>query len=268
MLLLLDYQQQHLTRLRGMLSLVVYPIQYVVNIPHDIYDGMSLRMQSHQSLVEANQKLKAENLQLKLQMQRVAAVEAENLRLKELLKTPIRPDDKVTVAEVLQIDMDAFTHRVVINRGSADNVYEGQPAVDPLGILGQVIQVGPRSSVVLLITDKQHTLPVQSLRSGARALAKGTGKFNELQLSHATATSDFKVGDQIVSSGLGQRFPRGYPVGEVVAVDTQASNQFARVIVKPHAHTDSVRDFLLVWPEGLTAEELAKKAKQEKEAPT
>jgi rod shape-determining protein MreC len=247
--MVLDYKQQHLDRLRDGLSLAVLPIQYAVAIPQGIYRGISLRTASRQGLITQNERLKDEVLQLEQQLQKLLALEAENNRLKSLLKTSARPGDKIAMVEIMRVAMDPHSHKAVINRGYADNVFEGQPIIDSAGILGQVIRVGPKTSTVLLLTDKQHAIPVQSQRSGARALAVGSGDYNVLQLNHVTATSDFKIGDKLISSGLGLRFPKGYPVGEVIDVQIDTGEQFAVVKAKPYAQADSVNELLLIWPE-------------------
>lgn len=266
--MVLDLKEQHLTRLRSALSVVILPIQYAVDIPHAAVGAFAGYFSTRATLVKEKEVLHDQNLSLQRQIQRLSALEAENTRLKILLKTNARPGDKVAVAEVMQVDMDAFTQTVVINRGTLDDVYEGQPVVDAQGVVGQVVSVGPMSSVVLLITDKRHAVPVQSERSGARAVAMGAGESGKLQLIHVTITSDFKLGDKVISSGLGQRFPKGYPVGEVVSIQNDASEKFAEVLVKPYGKTAHLREVLLIWPEGQSSKELLDRAKQLENART
>ncbi len=259
-LMVLDYRDQHLMRVRDALSLIVLPIQFIVDVPQSIYRGISMRVVSRQGLITQNNELKDEILQMKQQMQKLLALEAENNRLKSLLQTSARPDDRVAMVEIMKVAVDPYSHRVVINRGRADDVYEGQPIVDATGILGQVIKVGPKSSIVLLLTDRQHVIPVQSQRSGTRALAVGSGEYDLMYLNHVTATSDFKVGDKLISSGLGMRFPKGYPVGEVVDVKMDAGDQFATVSVKPYARPDAISELLLIWPGGEELENIEEPA--------
>lgn len=261
-LMVLDIREHQLKRVRGTLSLVILPIQYAVDIPHTLMTAFSGYFVSRSHLMKENNLMHDQVLALQRQVQRLSSLEAENTRLKILLKTNARPGDKVAVAEVVQVDMDAFKQTVLINRGSMDDTYEGQPVVDSQGIVGQVIHVGPASSVVLLITDKRHATPIQSERSGARAIAMGSGEEGKLYLIHVTITSDFKVGDKIISSGLGQRFPKGYPVGEVVAIENDASEKFANVVVRPYGKTAHLREVLLIWPEGLNSEEILERAQQ------
>lgn len=260
--MVMDYQQQQLRRLHSALSVLVYPIQFAVDLPGRILNDVGVYFSTRSTLMKENKRLNDEKLALRRQIQRLSALEAENTRLKILLKTSARPGDKVAIAEVMQVDLDPFKQRVLINRGSLDGIYEGQPVVDSEGIIGQVVNVGPMTSVILLVTDSQHAIPVQSERSGARAIATGSGEPNTLLLQHVTITSDFKIGDKIISSGLGQRFPKGYPVGEVISIDNDAGEKFAQVMVQPYGQTQRVREILLIWPEGLTADVLVERAKE------
>jgi rod shape-determining protein MreC len=260
--MILDIQQHHLVRLRSALSLVVLPVQYAVDIPHAMLSSFSEYFSSRATMAKEIEVLHEQTIALQRQVQRLSMLDAENTRLKILLQTNARPGDKVAIAEVMQVDMDAYKQTVMINRGSLDDIYVGQPVVDSQGIVGQVISVGPMSSIVLLITDKRHATPIQSDRSGARAIAMGSGEDGKLYLIHVTITSDFKIGDKIISSGLGQRFPKGYPVGEVVSMENDSSEKFSKVIVKPYGKTAQLREVLLIWPEGLTSEEIQERAKQ------
>lgn len=249
LLIILDLQQGHLTRLRSFLSLVVLPIQYAVTFPEAFYHQVAAQFQLRSALHNQVDELSMENLELRRRMQYLLALEAENNSLKMLMKTASKPSEKVAVADVLEINTTPFSQRIVIDRGSRDGVYEGQPIVDAMGILGQVIEIGPKTSVVLLLTDKQNAIPVQSSRSGARAVAFGGGAVDSLSITHVTRTADFAVGDVLVSSGLGQRFPRGYPVGVIQSINRNVGGAFIQVTAKPFARIDVARELLLIWPD-------------------
>ena len=179
-----------------------------------------------------------------------------------MLKSPVLfATDKVLVAELLQADADPFVHRVVLDKGAKNDVYIGQPVLDAGGIMGQIIEVGPVTSVALLITDVSHALPVETQRNGARSIAVGTGSWHELELSHVTPTMDVQVGDELVTSGLGKRFARGYPVGAVESVTAEAGQLFVRVKVRPTAQLDKSREVLLIWPANAIPEPAAAKEK-------
>jgi len=145
--------------------------------------------------------------------------------------------------------MDPFSRRIVLNKGSREGVHEGQSLIDSRGVMGQVVHVGPFTSNALLITDPSHALPVQVNRNGLRAVAIGTGPLNRLRLSHVTNDADIAEGDTLVTSGLGGRFPRGYPVGRVVSIERDKGRPFASIVVEPSAELERNREVLLVWSE-------------------
>ena len=155
--------------------------------------------------------------------------------------------DKVLVAELMGISPDPLTHEVIIDRGRRDGVYRGQAVLDAFGLMGQVVEVHPSSSRVLLITDNSHALPVQINRNGVRAVAEGTGDLNRLRLRHVSNTTDIRAGDLLISSGLGERYPAGYPVAEVEEVVRDPGQSFATVIARPKAQLDRSRHVLLVF---------------------
>jgi rod shape-determining protein MreC len=144
--------------------------------------------------------------------------------------------------------MDPFSRRIVLNKGTRDGVYSGQSLIDSNGVMGQIVHAGPFSSNALLITDPSHALPVQAHRSGLRAVAVGTGPMNLLKLLHIPNNADLRVGDLLVTSGLGGRFPPGYPVGHVTSIERDRGRPFANIRVEPTARLERNREVLLVWP--------------------
>ncbi len=197
--------------------------------------------------MEENKRLKSETLLLTAKVQKLAALEAENVRLRELLNSSALLDDSVLVAELIGVSPDPLRHQIIINKGVDDGLYVGQPVIDALGLMGQITEVGPVYSRALLITDSTHALPVQVNRNGVRSIAEGTGLLHELILRHVAATTDIQVGDLLVSSGLGQRFPVGYPVGVVTEVTVDPGQSFATVTATPSAALNRSRYVLLVF---------------------
>ncbi|MFT5396410.1 MAG: rod shape-determining protein MreC [Gammaproteobacteria bacterium] len=248
LLMAVDHHQGHLKIIRTTLSTLVYPIQYVVNLPIEITDWVSSSLVTHNSLLKENDRLKQERLLLSSKLQRYEVLETENRRLRELLESSFRINDKVLVAELIAVELQSFRRQVVINKGLREEAYDGQPIVDSSGIMGQIVHVGPFSSTVLLITDPNHALPVQVNRNGLRAIAVGTGQNDKLLLEHLPNNSDIRVGDLIVSSGLGRRFPSGYPVGEIEKISRDPGEPFAKVMIKPSAQLSQSREVLMVWP--------------------
>jgi rod shape-determining protein MreC len=227
---------------------VVYPIQYVVNLPVRAVDAVAETLAGRSQLLSDNGRLRQENLLLRSRVQKFAALESENRRLRGLLDATSDLGEEVLVADVLAIETQAAKRQIVINKGSLQHIYVGQPVADAHGILGQVADVGRFSSTAILITDARHAIPVQINRNGLRAIASGGEANDELSLNFIPNNADIAVGDLVVSSGLDHRFPAGYPVGEVLSIDDVPSEQFARVRVRPAAHVGRSREVLLVWP--------------------
>jgi rod shape-determining protein MreC len=246
--MLLDHHQGHLKIIRSALSTLVYPLQYVVNLPVKATEWVSETLVTHNKLLEENERLKHEHLLFSSKLQRYEILESENRRLRELLESSFRINDKVLVAELVAVELQSFRRQIVINKGQREGAYDGQPIVDAAGIMGQIIHVGPFSSTVLLITDPNHALPVQVNRNGLRAIAIGTGQNDKLLLENLPNNADINVGDLIISSGLGRRFPQGYPVGQIEKISRDPGESFAKVIINPSAQLSQSREVLMVWP--------------------
>ncbi len=246
--MLIDHNQGHLKIIRSALSTLVYPLQYVVNLPVEAVEWVSVSLVTHNSLLEENDRLKREHLLLSSKLQRYEILESENSRLRNLLESSFRLNDRVLVAELVAVELQSFRRQIVINKGQSDGAYDGQPIVDATGIMGQIVHVAPFSSTVLLLTDPNHALPVQVNRNGLRAIAVGTGQRDELLLENLTNNADIRVGDLIISSGLGRRFPSGYPVGQIEKISRDPGEVFAKVVIKPSAQLSQSREVLMVWP--------------------
>ena len=247
-LFFLDSRLNYFSPIRSVLSTIVYPIQIVAALPNDIKDWTSDFFQSREQLKEKNAALGSKNLLNNMRLQKLQSLEQENIRLRELLGSSFRLHERVLVAELLTIDLDPFSQQVVINKGQRYGVFEGQSVLDATGVMGQVTMVSPFSSRVILLTDPSHGLPVQINRNGLRAIVTGRGLGKPLQLEHLPHNSDIRKGDLLVTSGLGGRFPVGYPVGTVISIDFPAGNSFSEIKIKPAAQLSTSREVLLVLP--------------------
>lgn len=245
-----DARYSWLQPLRYGIGYVLAPAQQVALIPRAIGHWFDESAATRQQLQMENQQLQARNLVLELRSQRLAALEAENIELRELLSASEQVDDRVLVTSVIAVDPDPFSQQILVNKGGEDGVFIGQPVLDAYGLLGQVIDVMPFSARVLMIADPNHAIPVQVNRNGVRAIAVGTGSLAELELIYVPATADIIPGDLLVSSGLGERYPRGYPVARVTVVENIPGQAFARVLAEPSAQMDRSRHLLLVFSKG------------------
>jgi rod shape-determining protein MreC len=248
-LMTLDHRQHALEGIRSGISVVLYPIQYLVNMPFSFTDWADENFTSHETLLKQNSELRAKQLKLEFQLQKLEALETENARLRALLQSSDRRWERVLIAELISLDFDPFKRQVLINKGSNDGVFEGHPILDANGIMGQVIHVSPFTSTAMLITDPSHAIPVQVNRNGLRSIALGTGENDRLDIPHLPNNADIREGDLLVTSGLGLRFPPGYPVATVTSITRDPSQPYASISATPLAHLDRAREVLLVWPE-------------------
>ena len=235
---------------RSALGYLVLPVQWVSSLPGQLGVWAGESAMSHASLLEENNRLRLESLVLKQKVQQMISIRTENHQLRELLNTSEQLDDKILVAELIGVDPDPYTHHIILNKGQQHGVFVGQPILDSQGLMGQVIEVLPYTSRVLLVADNNHAIPVQVNRNGVRAIAVGSGKLDELILIYVPDTADIKVGDQLVSSGLGGRYPKGYPLGEISQVSHDPGEPFAIVKATPAASLDRSRHVLLVFSMG------------------
>jgi rod shape-determining protein MreC len=247
-LMILDKRVAAVDEVRAVLSMPLAPLQHIVSWPVTVIDTVINMVSTHDSLVKENLDLKAEQLLLKAQVQRLMAIETENNQLKALARFSSQLQGKVQIAQLLAVATEPFVNQAVLDKGSRDNVFVGQPVLDANGVMGQLVQVGPVTSRVLLINDAHSGVPVQVARNGVRAIAVGDNYTGRLRLANVPHTADIQVGDQLITSGLGERYPEGYPVGQVIAVEKDPGLQFAVIVVEPSARLDRSREVLLVWP--------------------
>ncbi|WP_081265218.1 rod shape-determining protein MreC [Pseudomonas fluorescens] len=264
-LMVVDARFDLLKPARKQASLVLMDAYWITDLPGRLWEGIASQFGSRTELVAENEKLKTENLLLQGRMQKLAALTEQNVRLRELLNSSALVNEKVEVAELIGMDPNPFTHRIIINKGERDGVVLGQPVLDARGLMGQVVELMPYTSRVLLLTDTTHSIPVQVNRNGLRAIASGTGNPERLELRHVADTADIKEGDLLVSSGLGQRFPAGYPVATVKEVIHDSGQPFAIVRAVPTAALNRSRYLLLVFSDNRTAEERVNDAAQAQE---
>lgn len=233
--------------LRSGISLLTESVIVVADLPRRAANGIGNFFTTRGALAEENEKLRQDNLVLRRHVQQLAALTAENVRLRELLNSSALLDSSVLVAEIIAFDPDPSRLEVMIDKGSDAGLYRGQPVLDASGIMGQLIAVGPSQSRVILITDSRHGVPVEVSRNGVRSIAVGTGSPGLLSLQYLPITTDVRPGDLLVSSGLGGTFPRGYPVGRVTKVTRTPGETFTVVEARPTAAIERSRHVLLVF---------------------
>ena len=246
-LILVDLRYNSLNYSRALIDSAMTPVYWLADLPDLIGDWSDTLITARSDLQQENARLRRENLVMQGRSQQMSSLQADNARLRALLNSTALLRDDVLVAELIGVSPDPVRHQLVLDKGAQDGVYMGQPLIDADGLMGQVIEVSAVTSRVLLITDATHSIPVQVNRNGVRAIAEGTGSLVSLEIHHVAATTDIREGDLLVSSGLGGRFPVGYPVAVVTAVDRDPGQAFARISAQPRAALDRSRHVLLVF---------------------
>ncbi len=235
---------------RSNISLVFTPLENLVNSPFAFFDKLAKDFEDRKILLKENDTLKAQVLILDGEVQRLKSLQAENKDLRELLRsTASARHVKLMVASVMAIEANPFHQEIIVDKGSSDNVFTGQAVLDAQGIMGQVIEAHLYNSRVLLLTDPQSGIPIQNNRTGLRGILMGAGNSGLLKWVNVPPMVDVKVGDELSSSGLGGKYPVGYPVGVVSNVNRHTEDQFLDISVMPSAKIDSSMQVLLVWPD-------------------
>jgi rod shape-determining protein MreC len=243
-LMVLDHRGGWLAAIRGQLETAVQPLWRLAGLPAKIGDTVRDDASTRARLAKENETLRNALLVSGARIARLQAAAAENARLRGLLGAVEQGGLDVQLAPVLDIALDPTRQRLILDIGADRGVFVGQPAIDAGGLLGQVIEVRPGTATVLLLTDPDHAVPVAVARNGIRLVAYGRG--DRIELANVPTSSDVKVGDLIVTSGLGGRFPPGFPVGTLVKLRRDESRAFLVGELRPAAQLDRGRDVLLL----------------------
>ncbi len=247
-LIIFDKRYDHLGQIRRFLSVVAYPVQVAVASPFEGWDWFRQSVSSRETLRADKAKLEAELRLANFRLQRYEALEAETQRLRTLRANTAEVATRFVVGDIMDLDIDAFRERILVDKGARDGVFVGQAVLDAGGVFGQVARVEQLTSEVILVSDASHAIPVQVNRNGLRTIAVGTGDMSRLKLPYLSTSADVVAGDLLVTSGLGGGFPAGYPVGTVAVVKRDPAQSLADVDVRPAAALDRSREVMFVWP--------------------
>jgi rod shape-determining protein MreC len=245
--MVLDHRGGYLDTARVWMSAAATPIYAVVQTPHQLWTWITESFADRSRLRAENEQLTEQLRAARTRLLRFEALSEENRRLREIREASKGISERTLIAEIINVSVQPFRHVVVINKGADDGVFRGQPVLDAFGVVGQVMQVGKSTATLILITDAEHAVPVQVNRNGIRSIAVGTGEPAKLSLPYLTVESDVRRGDLLVSSGLDEIFPAGYPVATVTKVERNATDTFALVEARPRAQLDRDREVLLLW---------------------
>lgn len=222
------------------------PAYFIAQTPYQLTEQVGRVFASRDTLQKTNDELEQRIAVLAQVSQQVRSLSAENERLRALLGSQQRLATEVLISEIVGVVPDPRVHQVVLDKGADAGVFVGQAVIDATGLFGQVIAVENTTSRVLLVSDVAHAVPVEVNRNGVRSIASGTGVFSELTLESVPVSTDIRENDLLVTSALGGRFPRGYPVGSVRSVVIEPGAAFAQVVLQPAAALDRTRYVLLI----------------------
>ena len=257
----IDSSSDYLRGFRQATSPWIEPVIGMAHLPLRLSSGVSDTFQTVVDRGERVDALETENFELRALASRMAGLVAENARLRALLGSSSRIESNALIAEVLSLEQRSDRHRLILDKGERDGVRVGQAVIDSTGLLGQVTEVMPGLSKVMLVTDPSHAVPMLNERTGQQVIAEGTGDRQQLSVRFISVSADIRLGDSLVTSGLGRRFPRGYPVGQISNIEMIPGESFQSVDMsissKPHA-IDHVLLLSLVEP--LASEDAVTKA--------
>ena len=248
-LLINDQRNNYLSILRNSIAIAIYPLQSAVEIPSRLTDWFDLRIKSKEILIQENQNLLSQQKINSSVLQRYESLEQENERLKQILNAASNLDNKVEITRIISVNVNPYRHTIVIDKGERDGVYEGQVLLDADGVIGQILHTNFLTSEAILISDSDHALPVEINRNGLRTIVLGNGSYTKLDVPYIPNNADIEIGDLLVTSGLGGKFPSGYPVAKVDFIESDLSEQFYKVSAKPIAYLNQVREVMLLKPE-------------------
>lgn len=240
-LMLLDSRYRQLDHMRSAITTAVYPVRAIAHSPYDFSQWLKESFRTRNQLREENLQLHTTQQQTLFELQRLQQLEAENHRLRVLLESAQAQQLNLQMAEIMRVSLDPGRHHVIINQGAQLGITKGQAVIDADGLMGQILRTDSLQSEAILITDSNHVTPIEVNRNGIRSIAYGNGDSNLLHLPYFAQNSDIVVGDLLVTSGLGGRFPVGIPVAEIIKINTDSSQTFLEVIAEPLAAMDQSR---------------------------
>ncbi|MDO5505841.1 MAG: rod shape-determining protein MreC [Pseudoxanthomonas suwonensis] len=245
-LMVLDHRGGWLVQVRQHGETMMQPLWWLAAMPGRMGESIRQGAVSREQLIEDNRNLRNALLLSGARVARLQATVAENTRMRALLDAAQAVGEDVQLVPILDVDMDPTRQRLLLAAGSSHGIESGQPVIDAGGLLGQVISLTPTTATVLLLTDPDHAVPVTVARTGARLIAQGSGRVDQLEVPNVPFSADLEVGDEIVSSGLGGRFPPGFSVGRVIELRSDEGRAFLVAVLAPAAHLDRGREVLLL----------------------
>ncbi|TDR20727.1 rod shape-determining protein MreC [Marinicella litoralis] len=245
-LMIADKNHQLAQPVRNTLSLAAIPLIKIIEWPQDMYQIIQVALSRQAQLIEENTQLKEQLIDTQLKVQQNVSLAAENERLRNMLNATTVSPLTTSVAFVSNINQHQKKQHIIIDQGTAQGIHVGQAVLNLEGVIGQVDVLGQHFSHVILITDTAHALPVEILRTGMRTIAYGNGE--SISLNEVPTSADIQIGDVVVTSGFGNRFPRGLKVAEIESITVSPDRTFQTSVAKPYAHFERLTEVFMVWP--------------------
>jgi rod shape-determining protein MreC len=250
LLLFIDARYKHLESIRSILAFPIQPLQRLATSiytqPGVWWNDLSTYIDSQGNLAHENMQLRQQQTVYAAQLLQMQVLQTENIQLRKLLDVAQHTDFPMQMAEIVYVERDIFKRKVYIDKGSQKNIAAGQVVMDEIGVIGQVTRIYPWMSEVTLITDKDHAVPIQVLRTGLRAVVFGSGDISTLSLRYMPLSSDLQVGDVLVTSGIDGTYPPGLPVAKVTQIERDPAYPFARITCSPLAGVDQQRQLMII----------------------
>lgn len=243
----LEYFTNSVSYPRQLVTWVTLGVQRVANGYEEVLAFSSNYLSDRNELLSRNEELESTVQQLSARNAQLRALEESNVELRELLGIRLQePHLSYIIAELAAPIASPARDEITVNRGRAHGVKKGSAVLDASGVFGQIVEVLPYTSRVLMVTDKRIAVPVRIERSGLHAVLTGIGDSKHLTLEHIEVTADVAEGDLLIASGLGGIFPYGYPVGLVTTLEFDESGVAIRVSVEPFAKLHRRRFIMIV----------------------
>lgn len=246
LLILFSHRLDFINTSRTSIGNLTYPILRLADAPVNAYHTVQKSFAKRRFLISRNAELEHQNQLMGTQLLQLQSLKHENQALRELLNSSQRISNQFIASRLLAVSMSPLKHKIIINKGSKDSLSVDMPILDESGIMGRLSQVYAYHSEAALISDPNHAIPVRVLRSGIRSIATGVGRTDRLKLLYLPVNADIKIGDKIVTSGLGGKFPADYPVGKVQEIIRAPNSPFANILIEPFARLATSREVLII----------------------
>ena len=249
-LIFLDYYFQGKNTVKQYLTTVARPVYQIVDYPHQATEWLSGWFTDRQQLSRTVEDLQLENALLKIKLQQLESTLASKQKRDAQMQAAKKFTQRILSANILNVNLKRHSQKIVVNKGQRDSVYLGQPVIDQFGVIGQVTELSVAHSIITLITDASQSTPVLVKRNALRALLYGTGDLNQMEIKFLGAQADIREGDLLISSGIGNRYPTGYPVAQVTKINHDANESFLDISARPLAQLNHGEQVLMIWPHG------------------